>query len=384
MIKNFRNVAIVASLSTAAYAAPFLAIGDNAELFLTGTLGVRFDDNVLLTKNNESDTVFEFAPGFSLEFGKNALTKGALTYTETISRFMDNDDLDTELSDVAFRTNYDDSKLKLKFDTRFSQLAQNTRDTRVPVGATGRAALNRRDVFNIGGGGEVNVSEKTSVGAGGRFTSTDYKRPGFVDSDEFSVPVNVYYELTPKVDLSAGLRYRSTDLASGGNDSEDYYYNVGARGEFTPKLSGEFSVGYNQRDVDGGGDKSSLGLDSTFTYLYSEKTSFRAALSNDFGVDAAGESQENSILSLGVDSAIAPDLKVGAGITYRRIDYVFADYEDDYIEGNLRATYIVNEYFNLFGGYTYRDNDGGREFTSVADNPSFTNHVFSFGTQIRY
>jgi len=41
MRNAIRSLTILAAIGTALHAAPFLAMGDSAELFLTGTLGVR-------------------------------------------------------------------------------------------------------------------------------------------------------------------------------------------------------------------------------------------------------------------------------------------------------------------------------------------------------
>jgi len=121
-----------------AYSAPFMAIGDGAELFLTGNLGVRSDDNVFLSAKAESDLIFEIAPAVSLEFGKNAQLKGSLTLTDTFTNYSDNSGLNTQLFSGAFRSNYDDGKLKMGFNLSYTESNQNSVDIR---------GLTRRDVL---------------------------------------------------------------------------------------------------------------------------------------------------------------------------------------------------------------------------------------------
>ncbi len=60
-----RRLVLLSSLSAApAFAAPFLAIGDNAELFLTGRTEVRYEDNVTFSSSDElEDEAFEVTPG---------------------------------------------------------------------------------------------------------------------------------------------------------------------------------------------------------------------------------------------------------------------------------------------------------------------------------
>src|SRR5688572_14761792 len=285
MKKTIRLVLLSASLGAGAYAAPFMAIGDGAELFLTGSLGIRADDNVLLGSGvagspEESDLIFEVAPGIDLTFGKDAQMKGALTMWHTWTSYSDNSRLNTNLFNGDFLTRYDDGKLKLNFNVGFHELNQNTPDIR---------GLVRRDVFSAGGNAEVEISQITSVGAGVAFNHENYKRGNpYTDSDSLTVPLDFYYKWTPKVDLSVGYRYRDYQVDVG-QDSTDHFFNVGARGEFSPKLTGKFQIGLNNRELDRGGDDSQLGVDASFAYELSPKTSLQVGASNDFGTSATGQ-----------------------------------------------------------------------------------------------
>lgn len=65
-------------IASASYAAPFMAVGSSAELFVTAKVAIEANDNLTLgsdylatgqTEPNNpvlSDTVFKFAPGLSL------------------------------------------------------------------------------------------------------------------------------------------------------------------------------------------------------------------------------------------------------------------------------------------------------------------------------
>ena len=111
-MKNSLRIALFASfLPVGLAAAPFMAIGDGAELFLTGTLGVRSDDNVYLAKKAESDLIFDIVPGIGVSFGKNAQLKGNLQLSETFNNYTDNSKLNTQLFSGSFNSGYDDGKL---------------------------------------------------------------------------------------------------------------------------------------------------------------------------------------------------------------------------------------------------------------------------------
>ena len=364
---------LCAFAALSATAAPFLTIGDNAEVFLTGTAGIDFNDNVTLTSEAVDDTVFIFTPGVAFEFGNNSLTTGSLTYQEEITRYSDNDGFDAELSNVAFNSRYNNGKTSFSVYASWVQLNQNTVDTRVP----NAQVLSRRDATVLGVGGEWGVSEKSSVSIGADYRDTNYKRAGFADLERFEVPVRYYYEMTPKVDLTLGATYRENTLAGALNDSEDHLFSVGARGDFTPKLTGQILVGYTERDLESGSDRGTLGLDARLTYFLSEKTTVDFGIGNDFGNSGTGESQENFDLSLGMRSQVAADFAVVARAMHRRIDY-FVRPDDDYTEAHVGVEYTVNRYVSLGGGYTYRNNE------SELSEGDFDNSVFSLSARLRY
>jgi hypothetical protein len=366
-----RTVVVTVALGFSLHAADFLSLGDNAQLFLTGTAGFRADDNILLGSNKESDFIAEAIPGAELVFGNNSLTKGRLFYKETITRYGDNDDLNTELSSFGLNSKYNDEKLKMRFDAGWAQIAQNTVDVNAGF-------LVRRDILTVGGGSEISVTEKGSVGADINFEKTNYKRPGFLDSQITTVPVNYFFEVTPKVDASVGARFRNTSLDKG-VDSKDYFYNVGFRGEFTPKLSGTIEMGYTKRDLDKGDSESAPGFESSLNYAYTEKTSIIFGLSNDFGVSGQGATQRNGTVSVGVTSKISDEWKAGASLAYRGIHYFgTTSRTDKYFEGTLSVTYVANAIVEIVGGYTYRNND------SKLAGSSFNNNVFSLAANFRF
>ncbi len=372
MKNKFVRLAILATVTgLTANAAPFMAVGDNAELFLTASGQVQFDDNIYLDASKEvDDTILSFTPGVDLVFGKGSATKGNAYYREEIRRYSDNDNQNTELSNLGVKTRFDNGVTKADFNASYAQVAQNDNDIR----ATG--TIVRRKLTNLGLTGEFSVSEKTSVAAGLAFDKTDYGPATYVDSDILTIPVDVYFKATPKLDWSVGYRYRSSELSGAGRDSSDNFFNVGARGEFTPKLIGQIRVGYTQRSFDVGSDDSGFGADGSLTYAFSEKTSYRFNISNDFGSSGTGDSTENFVIGLNATSKISEQWSLTGGLSLRKIDY--STRSDDFVEGLVAVSYNLNQMVNFGASYVYRDNDS----SSAA--ASFKNNVFTFGANIRY
>jgi polysaccharide biosynthesis protein VpsM len=353
-------------LGSASHAAPFMAIGDGAELFVTGALGVRVDDNIQLTKNKTSDTIWDINPGAELTFGKNAQLKGALTLVDAFANYSDHSKFNTNLFSGDFVTKYDDGKMKLGYNLGYHELNQNTADLR---------GLVRRDVFSTGGNGEVEISQLTLVGGGVQYTHENYKRKNYADSDDYVVPVNFYYKMTPKMDASVGYQYREHDVNIG-EDSTDNFFNVGARGEFSPLLTGTLRAGVTNRHLQKSGNHTTLGLDSSFAYELTPKTSLQAGASYQPDTSPQGLQQKNLTINGRVDSKISDQWSVNGGLSYRGITYTTRT--DDYWEATLGARYILNTYVNFVGAYVYRD------YTSKISASEFNNNVFSVAANLRY
>ncbi len=366
MKKIFPVAFLSLSLVSASMAAPFMAIGDGAELFLTGSLSIRADDNVFLTGNAVDDVIFEITPGAELTFGKGAQLSGALITTVAWANYADNSNLNTTLFGADLRADFDDGKMKLHFTSGYHELNQNSADTR---------GLTRRDVFNAGGNGEMEISQLTSVGAGILFNHENYKKRGFTDSDAFTVPIDFYYKWTPKIDISLGYQYRDYQVDIG-QDSTDHRFTVGGRGEFSPKLTGKFGVGVTTRKLQRGGDDTLLALDASFSYEVGPKTSLEFGASNDFGTSPQGVQQQNLSVRAALTNKFNEQWTFNGGFSYRGIDY--GTRTDDYWEGTVGATYTFDSNITFVGGYTYRN------YSSPLAGSDFTNNVFSIAANIRY
>jgi hypothetical protein len=374
-MKNKRPLALLTTLAaTPAFAAPFLAIGENAELFLTATTSVRFEDNIDFSSvNEESDEIFEFTPGAELIFGKSSLTSGSLAIYERFIAYSDNTKFNDELFNAVFKSTYDGAKLSLRTNASYRELNQTTQDVQAIIASTEVAA---------GANAELALTEKSKVGAGFQYDQRDYDPAVLADRTTYTVPVNYYFAIRPKLDVSAGVRYRSVDVDQAFSDSDDFYFNVGARGEFTPKLTGNFSIGYTLRDADTApgvdGDDTLLGFSAGLAYAYSPKTQITLDASNDFDTASNGGGQEKSSISLGANSFVSPSLSLRSSITYQQIDYIGFARTDDYVIFNVGATYILNEHVNFAASYSHYNNDSDFALSE------FSANVLSLSANFRY
>ena len=372
-MKHITRIALLSILvPIAAKAAPFMAVGDNAELFVTASALLQSDDNIYLGASGKSDTVYSLTPGLDLVFGKGSATTGDVYFREEIRRYSSNSQQDTELTNVGAVANYSNGLTKANFNASYAEIAQNQ------VGATLSSDIAERDVTNLGAKTEFSISEKTLLSIGVTYDKTHYVPPGFISSDILAIPVDVFYQASPKLDWSLGYSYRTTNLSGTGDDNTDNFFNLGARGEFTPKLAGQVKVGYTQRSYDRAGNQSLFGVLGNLTYQFSEKTTIQFFASNDFGNAGTGDSTKNFTLGASATSHLTEQWLVNVGISRRAIEY--STRTDDYVEGSIGATYVYNNYVNFTAAYTYRDNSSDRASAGT----EFTNNVFSLGANVRY
>lgn len=359
----------------APFAKAIAPMGDDAELFVTGVATVSENDNIFLSHTNAtSSTILDLIPGLSYEFGKkDALTTGQFAYNEDFQMFSKSgNQLDYQLANVTFWVKYDDSANKFNFDASFHQADQ------AEVGLQNVPYLVERDLYHVDGTDEINLTEKSSVSAGAAFDDTHYQAAGYVDYYYTEVPVNVYLKVEPKLDLSAGFRYRDNELGTGGISSDDYYYNVGARGEFTPNLTGQFTVGYQQEKFDNGLTYGGLGIDSNFTYSVDPKTSVTFGVNDDFSYVATGAAIRSVGVTLGFNSAISDQWSINGQVGYSNYSYIATTQRDNYYSGRLGLSYIVNTHLTLSATYTYAQDQSN----VLAD--SFTNNIVSISGSLRF
>lgn len=387
-----RLLLLSGALTVGAQAAPFLAVSDDAELFLTGTLGVRQDSNIFLTGNATSDTIFDISPGVQYVFGNKSPTKGAFRIADNITAYASHSGLNSNLLTTSLNSNYDDGKTKASFNASYVELNQNTVDLNLANQVVD--ALIRRNIFDAGVGAEVRATQKSTIGIGFQYDNIDYRRTGFSSSQKIDVPVNYYYEVTPKLDASFGYHYTSTwqDLYV---NSADHFVNVGLRGEITPKLSGEVHVGVTKRRYFGKlastvSNTSLLGVDSNFVYAATPKASLQFGVQNAFQADARGNPEKNFAVNLGGNFNVSEQLSVTSSIGYRAIHYFETTRQgqrtDHYWEGQLGVTYRFNAAIGVTAAVAYRKNtsdipNNGQPNTFRND---FNDNVWSLAANFRY
>jgi hypothetical protein len=359
-----------ASLLTAGE--PLLSVGPEIPVFLTAAATVRYDDNVLLQSvGKSSDTIFVLMPGVDLHT-TGGISQAALTFNEQFIRYSSHSDLNSNLASLAGNFAYNGAVSQLSVNSSYQEMDQSNLSLR-NVDETVR-----RDLTDVTANGSFGLTAKTSLGTGASFDRTRYPDVGYQDSEDWSFPVDLYYAVTPKVDLSLGYSYRRTTLTNSSYNSKDHFINLGTRGAFTPKLSGQIRVGVTQRRSDEGDSTNQLGLSSVINYLVSPKTSVNLTASNDFTNSAYGTSQKTLSLGSNVQFAFTPQWSATTGVSFDSTSYLSAQArKDKFWVGNVGLNYALTANSALQVAYLYRKNSSNQSV-------NFSNNVVSLSASIRF
>ncbi|MGJ8650431.1 MAG: outer membrane beta-barrel protein [Opitutaceae bacterium] len=403
------STALLLSLLSPSFtsAAPLVSVGDNVDVFFSGSSSMRWTSNVFRDEIQEvDDIIWTISPGFEINVGRGLSDADLSIITRyDIVRYQDFDDLDAELLHIKAVGSYSTSRLDLSGSLSYDESKTSTGDVNTLKDLiefeTVGAKLNA----------EYRVSPKFSFGAGVRYTEQEYVTytDRFADRNTTALPFDVFYELTPKVDLSLGYTYSKSDIGetdrvTGGGFSTytseyktaSHFFNIGARGNLLPKLTGFFKIGYRVRDADDSmreirffgssfsplpstnrGDNGMLGLDADFTWAVSPKLTARLDFSRDFGVGSEGVTTEISSVNTSVSYSISSRWSAHANAEYTRRDYDGGNGDNQYALGT-RLSYVPNQHWRFGAGYNYTEND------SATANRSYQNHSLDVSASLRY
>lgn len=360
------------------HSAPLVTIGDIGTVSFTGDSTIKWDSNIFRQETNEvTDTVLIFTPGFSAVLGRNASDLDiGLSAKYDINRYQDKSDLNSELLHLRANLAYRASRLDLSAIASFDESKSNN-DV-----ANRDGALLEREATAFGINGEYTLSPKFSFKAGINWDETAYVNEyaaAYDDREYLKLPVDIYYELTPKMDLSVGYVRGQIDVETAGQDATTDNVNVGLRGELLPKLVGFFKVGYNQYEHDNSAsDTASMSLDSNLTWTMNAKFTQRLNLNRNFDASATGTGTEETKINWSTSYTLNNKVSFTGRAGYSIRDYLSSDRKDKLFTLGLNGSYRLNRYWNLNAGYVFSNNDSNRASSS------YDNNIVTFAASLVY
>lgn len=360
------------------FAAPMVSVGNNMDIFFNGSAGLQMNDNLALDESNElDDFVFNLKPGVEFVLGRGQTNAElSVLYQYDIVRYSEEDQFDTELNNFLVNGSFEGAKVSGSANFSFIEVQDNT------VSANITGSLIESEITRFGADGEFAFSQKTSFGAGVQYVDTAYVGAveGILpDRDTLSIPINAYYAISEKLDVSLGYRYRTTDI-DGGNDPDDHNFSIGVRGELTPKLTGTASVGYQTRNFTVGSfeDTNGLSADVALTWEATPKVTVDGNLYSDFNLGGAGQTIDEQGFRFDARYAINSLWYLRGQLGFSQLEYIGEGRNDDLSNFGVSLNYTPNEYVLVSAGYAFQEND------SSLDLASFTQNVLNLTASLRY
>lgn len=383
----FTAVSLIAS-ALAVDASPLVSYGEQLDVRFKGTSNLAWQSNLFSDADGETeDFLLTVSPGFDFNFGRGVSNADLSVETRVdVLRYDESHAWDTETFHINAFGDYSAARYDLKASLSFDETQSSLRDHDPAV--KGKLSKSDRTKFSLSG--EYELSPKFSFGAA--LDVSDRKYTGetaadYANSVVTAVPLDFFYELTPKLDLSVGYKYTNRDLdsTSGDNSAHEsvtHFLSVGARGDLLPKLSGSIKFGFSRLDSDyqsqDDKDDSGLGVDANLNWTASPKLSHNLALARDFGSTSNGTRIEESSVNIRTQYTISDRWTSTASLGYTLREYMDESRDDAYATLGLRANYSPSEYWSFGGGYAFSDND------SDAAASNFNNHKIDISASLRY
>lgn len=356
-----------ASVAVSSHAAPLVTIGDIGTVSLNAQATYEWDNNIFRQETNEvKDVLLTFSPGFDAVLGRNAADLDiGLSASVDFNRFQDKDELDSELLHFLANAAYRGSRLELSARAGYDETKSNTEL------ANRQGDLLERETTNFDIHGEYTLSPKFSFGFGVNWNEIAYVgnfAASYSDRVYTKFPVDIFYELTPKLDISAGYVRSYIDVEGAGLDATTDNLNVGLRGELLPKLSGSLKVGYNHYENDNGSrNTASMSITSSLSWRASSKFTHNLDFDRNFDASATGTGTEVTDLRWSTSYFLNNKTLLSARAGFKVRDYMVEDRKDELTSLGLNGSYRINSNWNINAGYVFSNNDSNRAGASYDD-----------------
>lgn len=358
-----------------------------------------YTDNIFAVDDGEeSDFITRFRPGLRIQSDWNNHAIGFFGSGD-IGRYVDNRDEDFEdfrlgatgrvdvlrSTNVRGRINYEarhenrssPDDVGGKAPTEFSVLSAGI----VGFHNFGRVNLSLEGTFDQFDFDDVATSLGTTINNDDR------------DRDEIEGAVRVGYEIIPDYEAfvrgTYNIRDYDSDLGDDGLDRDSDGFDVvgGVRIDFGGIIFGDFFAGYRSQDFDDPAldsvDGPTIGAD--ITWNVTPLTTIVGSVSRDIRetttTDSAGNSSSArffTTVALSADHELLRNLLLGAHVSASQDDFEGIERTDEIYRAEINATYMLNRYFYISGGYSFRMRD------SDVSTEDFMENVFFLSLRTQY
>ncbi len=395
--------------AVSAHAAPLFSVGDNFDVFFDGTLKGAWNSNVTAMTGGPKkidDYSIIMSPGVVANWGRNSKISANVFFREDMIRYLNHSSLNENLAKLYADAQYKGDPFSVRVDFSYLQMYQNTPSALGSAALSGEPAIIRYDKMNAGINGVYMLSPKTSLELGFNYSSTRYVEGwdhAYQDVYDYSVPVAIYYQYSPQLDIGLYGNYRFSNVqdlknmnpysqTDYGRNRSTYFGGVSARLKSWQRLSGFVNVGVTVVDIDSityqhplfgpqeyaGISRWNFGADMRLSYELTQKISLNMSAYQNYSVGAQGQNICNTGGGLNGRYQINQFFDASANfINYTHSKYDYGRADDTYSFG-AGVGWTPNSHLRFSIGYTF--------FWNSSTNPGscYQGHIISASGSLRY
>ncbi len=387
-----------------ASAAPLVSIGDNLDIFFKGTATGQYNSNILSSPggpNKKDDYIVTVSPGFEVNYGKDSTTNVNLTYREDFIRYIQNDSLNDNLSNIYLTASREQGDFIFTVKLSYVQAYTNTQSAITPTLST----ILRSDVENADGKVHYDISPKFYTDVAIDFTQTEYQGGSGTPYQNVSVytfPFNLYYIYSPSFDFGVSYTYTQTEPENSkaflpppnattpvafGRRRYNNYGGLSAHIKSWEKITGTVTVGITNNKIDGApgapsGDDTTVGFNGKLQYDFSPKLAFFLNTNRGFSAGAQGQNIESTSASLSAHYIYSEFISLDATpMSYTYSEYLGAGSggrRDNTYNPSFSINWSPTTYLQLSAGYSYYMN------SSNAFGSTYNINLVTISASLRY
>lgn len=375
----------VVAASATLSAAPLITIGDEVDVFFTGSFIGKWTSNLYWSENKVDDYVYTFRLGAEANYGRNSKFKASVKFYEDINTYLQQTQQNNNLANVFANATYTEDRWFVAANFSFQQLAQNTDTT------TNTDTLVRSDKYAASVNGSYSFTDKISADLGFYWYEQNYVEEfadQYSDIDVYRVPVSLLYKVTDKISAGLTYQYRYSEYTGGsavsavrfGSETTDHFVGITIRGELFPKLSAETFFGYSLRELNNADstDDSTFAFSVKLNYLLTDKVSLFLKSGRDFGNGASRQSSTITYVEAGADYAFSQYVSSYASLRFANSAYLASPRDDDNYSANVGINYNPTRYLSVGATYSYQNN------ASNLVGCSYMAHLVSIRVDVKY
>lgn len=299
--------------------------------------------------SHENYTDYLFQTDGRYDFSKSGSLDGQVYHRQNHEGRGDIDSLSGYAEPVVYRTTGGEAGYTQRFN-------------RVRTRLSGSANYYEYDDVALNGGGVARQNDRD------RWEYAGVARVGYEFLDGYETFLQGTYSWN---------RYRrDTDFGGFKRDSDGYQVVAGISTDLTGLITGEFYAGYLGRNYDDSRlkDFNGLALGGRVNWAVTQLTAVTGSVSRQVRETSASQgtgrasSYNRTVVALGVDHELLRTLLLNARAQYRNDDFNGISRKDNIYTLGAGATYQVNRYLYLTGGYTHERRNSDAAGLDYSDN----------------